>query len=563
MLIKLENIKTNNDKQRYHIVKTSLNRSKLSEAQITSERDENFHKLQFEKALREKTALEKKLKQLELQLKDMNFKPIENSRRVQPQSMKNLSKKEDQYIFRKKSEEVLNHKADEILMQKASAFITQIREEDSTKECKDDVKECSLEKECFPEANNFHQNSKSIASLSKLLKKPEQKDERQSRRFSSHDLSAMPLYKQKEQINEEVQMKELERRKKILAERRELYKPFKDQELVEFEKKYQHYRKAVESKKKREKSEDSMANIIEPKKYESKLLNQVLEYDNELKTLEEKKEEARKMLIERKLQYAKAIRDLYLPKLSKNRRFSEVQESVKNLIERAEATDNHDNYSRKKPGRVFKLGRQPRSLIQIEGQSTGGEVQYLDEFYVRTSRSKESKIERDCNSVEGMDTSKELTLPKSPGDVSYNKKFKAFRIVGKAGRKGKQFEDWESSVHRSYDEKTDDGSSKKSYPNYISELKKKREELDKKGARYKKLWERNLRDDRLTYAAKVTYVLENIKSVEEVAKEREAWIKKAARVGSIDLKDEQDLVDKMYVDSIKAKIEVLGKFRKG
>lgn len=412
---------------------------------------------------------------------------------------------------------------------------------------------------------NFDPHSRGSNDKQEELHKNHRERSREERLYggfsSSSTKNIAPLFKQWEHSAEEQQLQELERRKKALAERREFYRPFKDKELVEFGLKYQSDKKFIELEKKKEHSDDSKAKIMATKKYESKLLKQVQEYDEELKTAEEKKELERKILQEKKIQYAKAVKDMYLPKINKERA-SIMQDNIKSIIERAEAIESYDNYWRGKQKRPFKSKRNPKALLldPEEGHSSGGENKYSSkDFYNKTMGSKESTIERNADSVGARESLKDAFLPKSQGHSTTSKKKPGvFKITGKVTKKSPK-RDEELGGEKAQDDHPDETQAKKNYPNYIVELKKKREEDEKKGLKLKKQpWERHLKDNKLTYAEKVSYVLEDVKSIEEMAKEKEAWLKRNAKVGAKkDTKEEQDQVDDMYIDSIKAKIEVL------
>lgn len=417
---------------------------------------------------------------------------------------------------------------------------------------KRDVKKAALDKNLNSETSNL--NIKQDDVLKSLDQRERSREERLYGGFSTvSSKSIVPLYKQWEQNADELQSKELELRKKALAERREFYRPFKDKELTDFGLKYQTDKKFIELEKKKEHSEDSRAKAVQlTKKYESKLLSKVQQYDEEIKTAEEKKEQEIRILKEKKMQYAKAVKDMYLPKISKERHTA-LNDNIKSVIERAEAIESYDNNWRKKHRTLFKSKRNPKVTIDTEeGHSSGGEAKR--NVYNQTV-GLEGTLDRNGDSVE-RDSIKESFLPKSQGHQPAKKKPGVFKISGKSEKKIPKSDEEDNHAEKPQGDHPEEP--KRNYPNYIVELKQKRAEYEKKGIKTKKQpWERHLKDQKLTYAEKVSYVLDDVKSIEEMAKEKESWLKKNAKLGAKDSKEEQDQVDDMYIDSIKAKIEVL------
>lgn len=519
--------------------------SRTSEQGHRQDPEEIRRKHKLQEVLRMKKELEEKIKGLDDQIKDLN-KSLEPEERTSPKNKK---------IVRSKQEE-------EIMKQKAQDLVRKMKAERIRKEQQEEDRKQKFDKVIGQEIAVYNKERKPRDAGEKHIDHRElSREDRALAVVSSQSSKKVPLYKQLEQASEEQRMQELERRKKILAERRELYKPLKENVTIEPDHMHEIERKNHDSEKKREISDDSRTKFI-TKKYTSKFLTLVQEQEKEKRALEEMREQEKRILAEKKQQYGKIVKDMYLPKINRSKQAT-LQEHVKDVIDKAQAIESYDNHWRIKNKRSFNIKRSAKVDYGLEGQTSEGENHYPERSsHVQTANGTET-ITRDGVSRGNRERSNEVFLPRSQGNPVQRRKPEVFRITGNAEKKAKrQKSPEETEEPEKQTEDVADGQNKKQYPNYIEELKRKREEYEKKGLKYKKKpWERHLKDEKLSYAEKVAYVLDDVKTVEQVAKEKEMWLRENAKVGSKDAKVDQDEIDDMYIESIKAKIQVLSELK--
>lgn len=127
-----------------------------------------------------------------------------------------------------------------------------------------------------------------------------------------------PLYKKIEkQFEKEYVIPELEKRKKELAEKRNFVKPIDKEELLEHEKKYEEIRKQELLKREQKFKSDT---DYDPSKYKSKFLDNVLDYEENMKLNQQKKYEEMSELMKKKKNYAKLVLETHKPKVSKRKK---------------------------------------------------------------------------------------------------------------------------------------------------------------------------------------------------------------------------------------------------
>lgn len=389
-----------------------------------------------------------------------------------------------------------------------------------------------------------------------IFKKIDERDRdmegREARLYGgSVSVKHMPLYKQMEQYGQEIQMHEFEQRKKLLAERRQLYRPFQEGELDRYGQKYEGNKKFYELEKKKEVIEDNKARIManNNKKFSSKFTKKVIEYDEQIRSLDMQKANQRKALVERMQQYSKAVKDVYLPQIHRDDDLL-LPKNIKSVIEKAEALGSYDNYWAGKKKYPMKIRMSPRIGRKIRDEEIGAEHHRSRDY---ANESKGSSLERSPDSeppirssMAGSLVSKSQRLVPSKAGVAHS------RSTDKAGPFSP------SHLENQSIQQDEPVEPKKVYPNYIEELKKQRMEMEKKGLKYKKqTWEKHLQDDKLSYYEKVNFVLDDLKAMEEKAKEKENWLRENKKLGSKYSKEEEEEVDDLYAEAIRAKIAVL------
>ena len=124
-------------------------------------------------------------------------------------------------------------------------------------------------------------------------------------------LREKPLYQKiEERYFDQIEMKELERRKEELAKKRINFQPLNKSEIIEHAKKHDQILK--------EKEKNSIFSIVnESKTYNSKNIVEVIKRDNEKRAEEERVLRDKLQRIENKKQYGQVVRDLYAPAVDK------------------------------------------------------------------------------------------------------------------------------------------------------------------------------------------------------------------------------------------------------
>lgn len=141
-----------------------------------------------------------------------------------------------------------------------------------------------------------------------------------------------PLYKQfEEKYQNEIEMPQLEQKKKQLEELRSFYKPLDKKELTEHAQKYEHLKstKLEEIRRSRELTVVEQRNHVKGLRY--KPSTGVRELDSQkVKMEEETLVEEKKKLVDKVNNYAKYVKEMYWPKVSESK-VMELQQIKENL----------------------------------------------------------------------------------------------------------------------------------------------------------------------------------------------------------------------------------------
>ena len=498
--------------------------------------------------LKQKKELEEKLQGVSDQIIDLSHS-VDIVHKVSPKTIKKVSQS-------KEEEEFLKLKAQQLVKKlEAERRLREQREQQRLKQLGKLVDREFLEMHETREERKLREAEERQEEILRRMEQRERlREEREARLYgveASYHARALPLYKQLEQQKTEAQLQELERRKQYLAERRELYKPFQEGELEEHEKKWRENHKYSELEKRKQSSDHVRRKVFAPKQYQSILMRKVQQYDKELRESEERKDQERKVLNEKRFQYAKAVKEVYLPDIREKE--SLLQNNIKNIVQRTETLESYENYWKMRRFNPNKVVRSPKIQVDFEEE-------YSKEYYgIKTGTNKSTNLSRSPHpNNPPLRSGNDYRTPKAHSVKSTKHKVGVPRISQQLDQRVDKSVDGEVSVHHGPEE-GHEAPSKKLYPNYIEELKKKRQEYEDKGLKYRKqTWEKHLKDNKLSYAEKVNFVLEDVKSIEEKAKEREARLRESEKYGTKDPKEQRQEIDNMYADSIRAKIALLG-----
>ena len=169
-----------------------------------------------------------------------------------------------------------------------------------------------------------------LSKLNEMAKKGEIRKkvlEEKKEEISKSPVNTKPLYKQMEDAyKQKVLMPQLEHHKAELAKKRINYQPLNPDELKEHSKQHEELKKQFEYRRKKEleqKQLDSQLNMAS-NSMQSKFTIAVLEEQKRKKEEEERKEYERMLNINKRLQYSKLVKEMFVPAVAENK----IQEAV-------------------------------------------------------------------------------------------------------------------------------------------------------------------------------------------------------------------------------------------
>ena len=390
----------------------------------------------------------------------------------------------------------------------------------------------------------------------------------------------LPLFmKMEKEFQEKQVLPELERRKVELKAKKELYKPMDEKAIREHALKYQEFTKKdmLNRQVARLESEKSKAERIEKaqKLYKSVALNKILEQEKEQRVRDEKRFEEIKQKKEKQLQYGKLVKEIYFPKVEQKNE-GLTKETIRQLIERSERVhasppkymppvkNNYEIYPAKT--RINRISQE--QIRQFEGilENTPNVPQnqlYGHKGYLyrkaaqkrvsppkaasaedKTSVKQQSQVidergEEVSSERAQAEVKKKLSPPRRSGD----------RELMRIGKKKAEEKSPEPEVE------------KKSYPNYLEEIKKKRVEQERKGNKAKYVhWEKTMKNKGLSKQEKMMTILDEVGRLEHQMKIKEEKLKAMEIPGNMNPMELEEQVGEMYLESIKAKLAIIKGF---
>ena len=188
---------------------------------------------------------------------------------------------------------------------------------------KDLIKRLEDEKQKRGENEEKWKEEKRLKILAKLERINKRKEDRKTMQETANSIikKSKSHYQQtlttmEKQYERNIDIPQLERKKKDLESRRNLYKPIDGNEIKEHEKKYEENKKLKEQDNRIKNLKDIEQKKLTTKKYDySRFLQKALENDNESRYRNEKSKEKRKELMEKQQKYQSIIKDLFKPKV--------------------------------------------------------------------------------------------------------------------------------------------------------------------------------------------------------------------------------------------------------
>ena len=460
--------------------------------------------------------------------------------------------------------------------------------------------------------------------IEERLKMAEQKQKErelffQKDREISKDKREVPLFKKIEENSEKQNLVELERRKKLLQERRELYKPINDIELKEHAEKHEHDMKVKLLHKKQEQiiGNNQQISSLKPHLYKSKFHSLIKDKDEVEKTKEFKEKEDKKSMKEKQSQYSQVVKELYFPKINREKE-SVSKDIIRNIVIKAGQAEEYKEDIIHKPYKIrikkqFKIHSKRELLSRnsndkndiktpnhSDGESKSNEFTNPNISYDDNKGTKKLNVHTDTDQNHinkkvhqvakaanitshdaketNADTENEFII--SPEINESPIKFKAFDAIIKSPGlryvevneqkiKTKQsvrsstkntsmsFKSKPLNLKKPEEKQTQEESfSGFEYPNYLEDMKKKRLEQEKQGILPKNQWEKALKDNKLSYKDKVDNILFDAKRLEQKAKRKEE-----VRKSGFSNDDNDDDINDIYMESIKAKLAVLQQWK--
>ncbi|OMJ73207.1 hypothetical protein SteCoe_28152 [Stentor coeruleus] len=272
--------------------------------------EENIRKAKIMEIRRQKKLLEAKLNQIDNYMQQVDFpeeskyiKPnlqIEKFRREyfeeeKRKSDENAKKTREYYLEQKRRQQKIQKHIEELMHQEQLEKHEKVQKSHEKQERFSETYQQELEK--------MQENTR---------KRKQELEEAKNRELELADvIKKKPLYQKiQEKYTEDVEFKELEKRKMELAKKRMMFQPISRQEIIE------HIKWHDSSLKEREKS-PNLSIISERPFPKSRFLEEITKKEKELKLEEERQMKEKMKRLENKKVYADTIRELYTPTIDK------------------------------------------------------------------------------------------------------------------------------------------------------------------------------------------------------------------------------------------------------
>lgn len=288
--------------------------------------EEHVRKVRISNIKQQKSLLEAKLDHIN---KSIQQGLIEESKAYRP----NLQNEKIRHEFFKEEKE----KSKQVSMKAKEYRAEQLRRQDKIRKHierlnQDLEEENRLKFSLLKEKNHKFEedyNRELEAMQGKAKKRKRELEEAQVRKLQYAELlKEKPLHKRiEEKYVENVEMKELERRKEELAKKRQIFQPLNKSELLEHARKHDQLL--------REKEKNASASFFQDSQsYHSKFLTEVMKRESEQKAEEERTLRDKLKRIENKKIYANCVREMYVPPVDRFKQMEIVlrMEKMKNPV---------------------------------------------------------------------------------------------------------------------------------------------------------------------------------------------------------------------------------------
>lgn len=249
--------------------------------------------------------------------------------------------------------------------EKAEEFVKKVAEEKKQRENKlETIRKKELEKLELSEQERKEKAEKRAEKLKKEKERraqeyqeqkekerlaKEKRDEEWKKFQQAQKTNNQYLHEKLEQeFNEKVLMPELEKKKQVLKEKRDFYKPIDHKEIDDFQKKYEENikYKLEEKRMKREQWYDDIGvGKYDPTKFKTKVLEKVMEESKGTEEIKQKEMDDKKHKAEKMKNYAKIVKQMHWPDVSpkKQQEIERIKELLENKNKRRSAPPKNRN----------------------------------------------------------------------------------------------------------------------------------------------------------------------------------------------------------------------------
>ena len=326
---------------------------------------------------------------------------------------------------------------------------------------------------------------------------------------------------------------QLERKKKDLETRRNLYKPLDGKEIKTHAKKYEEIKKLKEQESRIKSYKETEDKRLNNKKYESIFLRKVLETDGELRNRDEKSKESRKKLVEKQQKYQSIIKDLFKPKIDVEKR-KEIEERINVLHkENTSFSIKNTSFSKKDNSSFIKNSK----FVEIDpiGEALENSGDFKEEALLIEMKPKSDFTGQKSRRLLKLNYELPWKTIKQQNLLSVHKDVEVFN---------NEFMKTEIEAHKN----------SKRYDNYLKDIRVQRKELEAKGVIKKNSgWDKFINDENLDSHAKYLSVITTANNIENKAKLKE----ELGRKGNKNDLEVQNEINDLYLESIKAKLALL------
>ncbi|CDW82839.1 UNKNOWN [Stylonychia lemnae] len=168
--------------------------------------------------------------------------------------------------------------------------------------------------------DEIEQKRKRISESISKMKEDREKAFHSLYEDQSTKVISQPLYKKLEYRYKDLEDSEIEKRKKHLQSLRELHQPIDRSDILEHSRKMEEIVREKVEERKRDRMQRYQNASYDYSKYQSKFLDKVLEQDQQVMIEKEKKDQERLKVLEQREVYDKYVKEMHWPKVSEKKK---------------------------------------------------------------------------------------------------------------------------------------------------------------------------------------------------------------------------------------------------